>query len=147
MWDYFELLSDKSSDDVAKLKRRAESGEENPRNIKVSLAQELVTRFHDLAAAESALKDFETRFKQGAIPEDLPELQLSSAAPLPIANLLKEAGLTASTSESMRMIKQGAVKIDGEKIENPKLEIALDSENIYQVGKRKFAKIRLEQSS
>ena len=147
MWDYFELLSNRPSGEVAELKRKAEAGEENPRNIKVSLAQELVARFHDQAAAESALQDFETRFKQGAIPDEMPELELSSATPLPIANLLKEAGLTSSTSESMRMIKQRAVKIDGEKVENPKLEIALGSENIYQVGKRKFAKVSLKQSA
>lgn len=147
MWDYFELLSNRPSSEVAELKRKAEAGEENPRNIKVSLAQELVARFHDQAAAESALQDFETRFKQGAIPDDMPELELSSATPLPIANLLKEAGLTSSTSESMRMIKQRAVKIDGEKVENPKLEIALGSENIYQVGKRKFAKVSLKKSA
>lgn len=146
MWDYFELLSDTPSDEVAELRRKAESGEENPRNIKVGLAQEMVARFHDTAAAESALTDFETRFKQGAIPDDIPELALLSDQAMPIAALLKEAGLTASTSEAMRMIKQNAVKIDGERVESPKHEVALDSNHVYQVGKRKFARVRLTQT-
>ena len=143
MWDYFDLLSDVPSDEVAKLKRKAESGEANPRNIKVSLAQEMVARFHNQAAAESALADFETRFKQGAIPDDIPVLVLSSDTAMPIATLLKAAGLTASTSEAMRMIKQNAVKIDGERVADPKHEVALDSNHVYQVGKRKFAKVSL----
>lgn len=147
MWDYFDLLSDKPSDEVAELKRRAEAGEENPRNIKVALAQEMVARFHSQAAAESALIDFETRFKQGAIPDDMPELEISSAEAMPIAALLKEAGLTASTSEAMRMIKQNAVKIDGERVADPKHQVVLESEHVYQVGKRKFAKVSLKQSA
>ncbi len=147
MWDYFDLLSDLPAADVAELKCRAEAGEENPRNIKVKLAQELVARFHDQAAAASALADFETRFKQGAIPDDIPELVLSSNQAMPIAALLKAAGLTASTSEAMRMIKQNAVKIDGERVQDLKHEVALDSDHVYQVGKRKFAKVSLKRSA
>jgi len=143
MWDYIDLLSDMPSDEVAELKRKAEAGEENPRNIKVGLAQEMVARFHNQVAAISALADFETRFKQGAIPDDMPELVLPSDAAMPIAALLKAAGLTASTSEAMRMIKQNAVKIDGERVTDPKYEVALDSNHVYQVGKRKFAKVCL----
>jgi len=147
MWDYFDLLSDLSTAEVAELKRSAEAGEENPRNIKVKLAQELVARFHDQAAAVAALADFETRFKQGAIPDDIPELVLSSNQTMPIAALLKAAGLTASTSEAMRMIKQNAVKIDGERVADPKHQVVLESEHVYQVGKRKFARVSLKQSA
>ncbi|MBL1432317.1 MAG: tyrosine--tRNA ligase [Gammaproteobacteria bacterium] len=147
MWDYFDLLSEVSGDEVAELKRKADAGEENPRNIKVSLAQEMVARFHDQAAADSALVDFETRFKRGAIPDDIPELVLSSDKAMSIAALLKEAGLVASTSEAMRMIKQNAVKIDGERIDDPKQEVPLASHHVYQVGKRKFAKVSLKQSA
>jgi len=146
MWDYFDLLSGLPAEEVAELKRQADAGEENPRNIKVKLAQELIARFHNQAAAESALVDFETRFKQGAIPDDIPEHVLSSDKPMSIVALLKEAGLTASTSEAMRMIKQRAVKIDGDRIEDAKYEVALGSEHVYQVGKRKFAKVSLQES-
>ncbi len=147
MWDYFDLLSDLPTAEVAELKRSAEAGEENPRNIKVKLAQELVARFHDQTAAVAALIDFETRFKQGAIPDDIPELVLSSNQTMPIAALLKAAGLTASTSEAMRMIKQNAVKIDGERVADPKHQVVLESEHVYQVGKRKFARVSLKQSA
>ncbi|MBL1293343.1 MAG: tyrosine--tRNA ligase [Thiotrichales bacterium] len=147
MWDYFDLLSDLPTAEVAELKRSAEAGEENPRNIKVKLAQELVARFHDQTAAVAALADFETRFKQGAIPDDIAELVLSSNQTMPIAALLKAAGLTASTSEAMRMIKQNAVKIDGERVTDPKHQVVLESEHVYQVGKRKFARVSLKQSA
>lgn len=147
MWDYFDLLSDSPASKVAEFKRRATGGEENPRNIKVLLAQEIVTRFHSRAAAESALADFETRFTRGAIPDDMPRLELRSGCPMPIVAVLKESGLTASTSEAIRMIKQRAVKVDGERVDDPKREVALDSDHVYQVGKRKFAKINLKASA
>ena len=144
MWRYFELLSFRPLDAIAALKQRIADGG-NPRDVKIELAKELIARFHDEAAAEAAEQDFIQRFQKKALPDDIPELQLScEGASMPIANLLKEAGLVASTSEAIRMIKQGAVKLNGEdKIEDTRLEVAKGSEAIYQVGKRKFAKIQL----
>jgi tyrosyl-tRNA synthetase len=116
----------------------------NPRNYKVKLAQEIVERFHDAAAAIKALENFEARFQRGAMPDDMEELELKiECAGYSIAKLLKAAGLTSSTSEAIRMINQGAVKIDGEKVTDPKFEIAKDGGHVYQVGKRKFARITL----
>jgi tyrosyl-tRNA synthetase len=117
----------------------------NPRNYKVSLGQEIVARFHGYQAAGRALENFEARFQRGAMPEDMPEIQLDAdSSGMQVANLLKEAGLVASTSEAIRMIKQGAVKIDGEKLEDSKLVLAVSSEHVYQVGKRKFAKVKIK---
>jgi tyrosyl-tRNA synthetase len=114
----------------------------NPRDYKVKLAQEIIARFHDEAAAVKALENFEARFQRGAIPDEMDEVELKiEGENLGIANLLKEANLTASTSEAIRMINQGAAKIDGERIDNPKLEIAASSTHVYQVGKRKFARV------
>ncbi|SEA76260.1 tyrosine--tRNA ligase [Alkalimonas amylolytica] len=144
MWRYFELLSFRPLTEIEALKQRiAEGG--NPRDVKIELAKEIIARFHDTAAADAAEQDFIQRFSKNALPDDIPELQLScDGEAMPIANLLKEAGLVASTSEAMRMIKQGAVKRNGdEKIDDSKLEITKGSEAIYQVGKRKFAKISL----
>lgn len=145
MWRYFELLSlDKSSDDIEKMQQAAKSGEANPRHFKVELALEIVERFHDKSAAQSALADFEKRFKQGEIPDDLAEITLHiDKDTLPISNLLKDAGLVASTSEARRLIKEGAVKINGAKISDETLEIKAQSNEIYQVGKRKFARVGL----
>ena len=144
MWRYFELLSFRPLSDIDALKQRIADGG-NPRDVKIELAKEIIARFHDAAAADAAEQDFIQRFSKNALPDDIPELQLScDGDAMPIANLLKEAGLVASTSEAMRMIKQGAVKRNGdEKIDDSKLEIAKGSEAIYQVGKRKFAKIKL----
>ncbi|MCC5826955.1 tyrosine--tRNA ligase, partial [Alkalimonas sp.] len=144
MWRYFELLSFRPLKDIEALKQRIADGG-NPRDVKIELAKEIIARFHDAAAADAAEQDFIQRFSKNALPDDIPELQLScDGEAMPIANLLKEAGLVASTSEAMRMIKQGAVKRNGdEKIDDSKLEIAKGSEAIYQVGKRKFAKITL----
>lgn len=113
--------------------------------MKIELAKEIIARFHDAAAADAAEQDFIQRFSKNALPDDIPELQLSCEGDaMPIANLLKEAGLVASTSEAIRMIKQGAVKRNGDdKIDDSKLEISKGNEAIYQVGKRKFAKIKL----
>jgi len=142
MWRYFELLSFRPMDEINAWHQKANEGE-NPRNYKVKLAQEIIARFHDEAAAVKALEDFEAQFKRGAIPDDINEVTLisSNTEGYAIALLLKEAGLTSSTSDSNRMIKQGAVKIDGEKVLDNKLLISIGSEAIYQVGKRKFAKV------
>jgi tyrosyl-tRNA synthetase len=145
MWRYFELLSfDKSLDDLARMRREAQGGQVNPRDCKVELALEIVTRFHDAAAARAALDAFERRFRQGQMPDEIDEVSL--AAPdgeLPIANLLKEAGLVASTSEALRLIGQGGVRIDGEKISDRALRIVAGSVAVYQVGKRRFARVAL----
>lgn len=144
MWRYFDLLSFKPIEQIAALKQQVAAGA-NPRDVKIILAKEIIARFHNEAAAESAHQDFIQRFTKNALPDEIPELTLSCAtASMPIANVLKEAGLVSSTSEAIRMIKQGAVKLNGEdKITDPKLEIAKGSKDIYQVGKRKFARISL----
>ena len=143
MWRYYELLSLRTSmAEIRKMQQRAEQGEENPRNFKVMLAVELIGRFHGQAAADAAREDFERRFQQGRMPEEMPEVELSSDAQgIAIANLLKGASLTSSTSEAMRMIKQGAVRIDGERVEDPKLHVPAGTRHVYQVGKRRFARV------
>lgn len=143
IWRYFELLSFRSMDEIAQWNQECQQGA-NPRNYKVKLAQEIIARFHDQAAAEKALENFEAQFKRGAIPDDIPEIELTATAEgYAIALLLKDAGLTASTSDSNRMVKQGAVKIDGEKLANAKLMVQAGTEHVYQVGKRKFAKVKI----
>jgi tyrosyl-tRNA synthetase len=143
MWRYFELLSFRPMSEIAAWNSECENGA-NPRDYKVKLAQEIITRFHDEAAAVKALENFDARFQRGAIPDEMDEVELKiNAEHLGIANLLKDANLTASTSESIRMINQGAVKIDGEKVENPKQEIPAGTQHVYQVGKRKFARVRV----
>lgn len=144
MWRYFELLSFRPLSDISALKQRIADGG-NPRDVKIELAKEIIARFHDDAAADAAEQDFIQRFQKKALPDDIPELQLTcDGESMPIANVLKDAGLVASTSEAIRMIKQGAVKLNGEdKIEDTRLEVTKGSEAIYQVGKRKFAKIQL----
>ena len=144
MWRYFELLSlEKSMDDIQAMKKRAESGSENPKNFKTGLAVEIVTRFHGKAAAAEATEDFERRFRQGDLPEDIPEREVPSAGAgaVLVANLLKDAGLTKSTSEARRMIRQGAVRIDGVKVEDPETTVGTGSRCVFQVGKRRFARI------
>jgi tyrosyl-tRNA synthetase len=145
MWRYFELLSlEKSLDDIETMRSAAQNGAANPRNFKVELAQELITRFHNKTAAENALTDFEQRFKQNEIPDDLQEITLTiDSQSIAITNLLKNAGLTSSTSEARKMIEGGAVKIDGQKIEDIHLTIAADTQHVYQVGKRRFARVKL----
>jgi tyrosyl-tRNA synthetase len=143
MWRYFELLSFRPMDEVNAWHQECKDGA-NPRNYKVKLAQEIIARFHDQAAAVKALEDFEAQFKRGAIPDDINEVELTAIDNgYAIALLLKDAGLTSGTSDSNRMIKQGAVKIDGEKISDNKLIVSVGSEAIYQVGKRKFAKVKI----
>ncbi|MDP2902149.1 MAG: tyrosine--tRNA ligase [Methylovulum sp.] len=143
MWRYFELLSFRPMAEINQWAKNCGHGE-NPRNYKVKLAQEIIERFHDAGAAVKALENFEARFQRGAMPDEMEELELKIAGDrYGIANILKDAGLTASTSEAIRMINQGAVKIDGEKVSDAKLEIAVGAEHIYQVGKRKFARVKL----
>jgi tyrosyl-tRNA synthetase len=144
MWRYYELLSFKPIETISGYKEAIASGS-NPRDVKIDLAKELIERFHDTEAAEAAHQEFINRFQKGALPDDMPELDIvTETGEIAIANLLKEAGLVASTSEAMRMIKQGAAKIEGEKITDNKLVIKAGSSAVYQVGKRKFAKITLK---
>jgi len=144
MWRYYDLLSFRPIADIAALKQQAAEGR-NPRDIKIELAKEIIARFHDEAAADAAEQDFIQRFQKNALPDDIPELTLTlTSDSIQIANLLKEAGLVESTSEALRMIKQGAVRLDGEtKVEDSKMEFERGSSHIFQVGKRKFAKVSL----
>jgi tyrosyl-tRNA synthetase len=143
MWRYFEVLSFRSLDDIASLKARVEDGA-NPRDAKFELGMEIVARFHDDAAAGAARQEFIDRFRQGAMPTDMPELILvSNDGKLGVAHILKGAGLVSSTSEAFRMIKQGAVKIDGDRIEDRALEFEAGFSGVFQVGKRKFARVTL----
>ena len=144
MWRYYELLSFKPIEIINGYKAAIAAGS-NPRDVKIDLAKELIERFHDTAAAEAAHQEFINRFQKGALPDDMPELDIATeTGEIAIANLLKEAGLVASTSEAMRMIKQGAAKIEGEKITDNKLIIKAGSTAVYQVGKRKFAQVTLK---
>ncbi len=143
MWRYFKLLSFKPMTEIENWRTACEDGE-NPRNYKVSLAQEIVARFHGFQAAKTALENFEARFQRGALPDDIEEVRIKvDEQGMPIANVLKNAGLVESTSEALRLIKQGAVKIDGEKLEDPKTLISAPATHVYQVGKRKFARIEI----
>jgi tyrosyl-tRNA synthetase len=142
MWRYIELLSFESMQTIASWKQSVEAGE-NPRNIKVRFAQELVTRFHSAEAAEQALADFSLRSK-GGIPDDVPEISIVLEQDhIGVAALLKQAGLVSSTSEALRMIEQGGVKLDSEKVEDKALQLAAGVTLVAQVGKRKFARITI----
>ena len=141
MWRYLELLSAESLATIAKWRGEIEQGR-NPRDIKVLLAQEMVTRFHHRAAAESALTEFEARFKQGVLPEDMPLITVTAKnGSIGIAQLLKQAGLVDSTSDGLRMIEQGAVKLDGERISDKTLQLPAGANVVAQVGKRKFGRV------
>ena len=143
MWRYFDLLSFRPNAEIARFKQDVAEGR-NPRDLKVLLGQEIVARFHSAQAADDALADFEARFRQGAIPDDVPEVTLTSGnGELGIAQLLKQAGLVSSTSDALRMIEQGGVKIDGERIEDKKLLLKTGSKLVVQIGKRKFARVIL----
>ena len=143
MWRYLELLSFRSMDEVDDWRKEVADGL-NPRDVKVRLAEELVERFHDRAAAQKANENFVARFRKGAMPDDIPEKEVaSSQGQMPIPNLLKEAGLVKSTSEAQRMIKQGAVRIDGERIEDTGLVCQAGTVHVYQVGKRRFARVAI----
>jgi tyrosyl-tRNA synthetase len=141
MWRYFELLSFRPLDEINTFKQNTHEGT-NPRDIKFLLAEEIVTRFHSASEAKRQKEAFIKQFKEGAMPEDIAEITMESGPDgLPIANLLKEAKLTPSTSDAMRMIKQGAVKIDGNRVEDPKLTITQGTTAVFQVGKRRFARV------
>ena len=143
MWRYFELLSFRPLSEVEKFQQDITSGA-NPRDIKFLLAEEIITRFHDATAAEAAKQDFITRFTKGAMPDEMPEVSLSlEQESIGVAALLKQVGLTSSTSESFRMIQQGAVKLDGEKVEDKALQLPRGTVLVAQVGKRKFARVTL----
>jgi tyrosyl-tRNA synthetase len=143
MWRYIELLSFAPLATVSQWKTEVANGR-NPRDIKAGFAQEIVARFHDATAAQSALGDFETRFKQGEVPADIATVELQAGPEgVAIATALKEAGLTASTSEALRMITQGGVKLDGEKISDKALKLHQGTTVVAQVGKRKFARIQV----
>lgn len=145
MWRYFDLVSDKSPNEIKKLKTSVEDGA-NPRDIKFILAEEIISRFHNKQEAVAAKEGFIAQFQQGAMPEDIPEINLKAPAGesnLLISNLLKNAGLVSSVTDGRRMIDSGAVRIDGVKIQDKSLRISVGTTAIFQVGKRKFAKITL----
>ena len=144
MWRYLELLSFESMGTILKWRNEVAQGR-NPRDIKVIMAQELVSRFHSRAAAEQALADFEARFKHGVLPEDLPEVTINAVdGSIGVAQMLKQAGLVESTSEAIRMITQAGVKLDGEKISDKAMQIKRGAIVVAQVGKRRFARITIQ---
>ena len=144
MWRYLELLSFESLDTIHAWRQEVEAGR-NPRDIKVLFAQEIVARFHSPQDAKQALADFEARFKHGALPDEIPQkiIQIQDNE-IPLVQLLKLSELTASTSEALRMISQGAVKLDGEKVEDKSTQLARGKSVILQVGKRKYARIIIQ---
>ncbi len=139
MWRYFDLLSFKGSDEIQRLKREIADGR-NPRDVKVLLAREIVARFHSSKDADDALSDWELRFQKGALPEDMPERSVAAGA---IAQVLKSAQLVASTSEALRMIDGGGVRLNGEKVSDKTLILKSGEIVVLQVGKRKFARVML----
>lgn len=140
MWNYYDLLSFRAVDEIEDLKRRCASGEMNPRDAKLELGREIVARYHGQEAGDAAVTAFLNQFAKGALPEDMPEVTLER---LPLANLLKEAGLCETTSEALRMIRQHAVRVDGEAVESKEAQIA-DGTHVFQVGKRRFARITVK---
>jgi len=144
MWRWFDLLSFKTTDEIKELKADQTNGR-NPRDIKIELAKELISRFHDEESADLAETNFINQFQKKNIPDDLEEVSLIlSGGSIPLANLLKDCKMTSSTSEAIRMIKQGAVRIDEKKITDTKYKISSGTSAVYQVGKRKFKKITLQ---
>ncbi|MGH8193979.1 MAG: tyrosine--tRNA ligase [Woeseiaceae bacterium] len=143
MWTWFEVLSFRPLGEITALKKAAGNGK-NPRDIKFELAEEIVARFHSRSAATREKEEFISRFREGAAPAEIEEVSITSRdGGMGIAHILKEAGLVSSTSEALRMIRQGAVRIDGERVEDRSREVSAGSSHVYQVGKRKFAKIHL----
>lgn len=141
MWRYFELLSFRPLEDLQGLKSRVEQGE-NPRDIKFLLAEEIVTRFHDRRSAENAHAEFIARHRDQAIPDNLPRVEvIAKDGKIGIAQLMKAAGLVASTSDAYRLIEQGGVRVDGEKIDDRSMTIRSGEEHVYQIGKRRFARV------
>jgi tyrosyl-tRNA synthetase len=145
MWRYFSLLSlRRTGDEIQAMRERAQRAELNPRDCKIELAQELIARFHGEAAASEALEDFRRRFQEGVAPEQMPEVEIACGeGTIALPRLLKEAGLTASTSEAIRLIKQGGVRIDGQRADDAGLALSSGAEHVLQVGKRKFARVRI----
>jgi len=144
MWRYFELLSFRPLDEIEQFKADIEQGK-NPRDIKFLLAEEIIERFHDRGAADKARENFIARFQKGKVPDEMPEHTFATGSDgMAIANLLKESGLTKSTSEANRMIKQGAVKIDGNKVDDLKFVVAPGNKHVFQVGKRRFARVTID---
>ena len=141
MWSYYDLLSFRPLTEIEELKRKCAAGEMNPRDVKLELGREIVARYHGQAAGDEAVQGFINQFAKGALPEDIEEFTFEQGIGLP--NMLKEAGLVASTSEAMRMIKQNAVKCEGEVITDPKAEVTVGTK-VYQVGKRRFARITIK---
>ncbi|MBI3094204.1 MAG: tyrosine--tRNA ligase [Rhodocyclales bacterium] len=139
MWRYYELLSFRANDEIAKFKRDVAEGR-NPRDIKVLLAQEIVTRFHSAKDAEAALAEFEARFQRGVLPADMPQISVAAGS---LAQVLKSAGLTSSTSDALRMIDGGGVRINGEKVGDRNAALSAGGCVVLQVGKRKFARVTL----
>jgi tyrosyl-tRNA synthetase len=142
MWRYLELLSFRPAGEIESWRRAVAEGE-NPRDVKFRLAEELVSRFHDVSAARRSRERFIARFQKRAMPDEMPHVELPARAngALPIANLLKEAELVKSTSEALRMIGQGAVRVDGDRIEDKALALGTGSTHVFQVGKRRFARV------
>ncbi|WPC73648.1 tyrosine--tRNA ligase [Vibrio porteresiae] len=140
MWSYYELLSFRPLEEVAQFKEEVKSGK-NPRDVKILLAKEIIARFHSEADADAAEQEFINRFQKGALPDEMPEFTFEAG--IAIANLLKDAELVSSTSDALRMIRQGAVKLDGEKLEDTKYEPTA-GEYVFQVGKRKFARVTVK---
>jgi len=148
MWRYFELLSFRPMTEIAALRDEVDAGR-NPRDVKFQLADEIVERFHDAAAARKAHEEFVSRFQRGAMPSEMPEHTVTATEPdgQALVPLLKEIGLVPSTSEALRMLKQQAVRVDGERVEDRELKLPGDGEYVLQVGKRRFARVRIEKNS
>jgi tyrosyl-tRNA synthetase len=147
MWRYFELLSFRPLGEIAALRRATQEGR-NPRDVKFELAREIVTRFHDAGAAEAAQRDFTARVSEKGVPADLPPKIIAvESGGLRLANLLKEAGLAASTSEANRKIDEGAVRIDGTRVTDRGLILHSGADHVFQLGSRRFARLKLELKS
>ena len=144
MWRYFELLSFRTESEIAALKRECDEGR-NPRDAKVMLAQEIIARFHSRQAADAALAEFEARFREGALPEDMPEVTLhANGAGMPIAQLAKQAGIVASTSDALRLIQQRGLKVDGDVVADKTRVVASGTTVVVQAGKRRFARVTVK---
>lgn len=147
MWRWFDLLSLRPTSDLRELRRRVEEEGMNPRDAKFELADEIVTRFHGAEAAEGARQAFVSRFQKGAVPEELDEHDIpASAEGRGIAEVIREVGFAASTSEALRLIKQGAVRLDGERVEDGRYPLTPGTEAVLQVGKRRFARVRITEA-
>jgi tyrosyl-tRNA synthetase len=147
MWRYFELLSFEPLDTIRGWRSSTEKGA-NPRDIKVRLAQELVTRFHSRSAAEKALEEFESRFRHGGVPTHIEKCVLAASDEgLTIVQVLKQAGLCPSASDAQRMVEQGGVKVDGQKVEDKSLRLLPGATHVVQIGKRRFAQVTLRGAS